>query len=182
MIIGKASSCGDVTWMKWMSRPSICVMNCGDRVQPRLEPPEVVLGAPVTHELLHRCELHALRPIRDGLPFGPPRRGEPLTEVLDRLLGDVDGEGSDGLVVLEADHLVVGLRRLGSLSHRSLPPAPRFAARCVLDPARSISAAPHRARCTPVTWGYDRRVTGAVHPVKRYRVRETTLAEVLEVR
>ena len=30
------------------------------RVQPRLEPPEVVLGAPVAHELLHRRELHAL--------------------------------------------------------------------------------------------------------------------------
>ena len=30
------------------------------RVQPRLEPPEVVLGGPVAHELLHRRELHAL--------------------------------------------------------------------------------------------------------------------------
>jgi hypothetical protein len=29
MISGKAFSCGDLTWMKWMSRPSISVMNWG---------------------------------------------------------------------------------------------------------------------------------------------------------
>jgi hypothetical protein len=29
MISGSAFSCGDLTWMKWMSRPSISVMNCG---------------------------------------------------------------------------------------------------------------------------------------------------------
>jgi hypothetical protein len=29
MINGNASSCGERTWMKWMSTPSISVMNCG---------------------------------------------------------------------------------------------------------------------------------------------------------
>ena len=29
MITGNAFSCGDLTWMKWMSSPSISVMNCG---------------------------------------------------------------------------------------------------------------------------------------------------------
>ena len=29
MISGSASSCGERTWMKWMSTPSISVMNCG---------------------------------------------------------------------------------------------------------------------------------------------------------
>ena len=29
MISGSASSCRDFTWMKWMSRPSISVVNCG---------------------------------------------------------------------------------------------------------------------------------------------------------
>jgi hypothetical protein len=29
MISGNAFSCGDLTWMKWMSRPSISVMNWG---------------------------------------------------------------------------------------------------------------------------------------------------------
>src|SRR3989442_5748662 len=44
------------------------------RVQPRLEPPKVVLAAPVAHELLNGRELHALCLVCDGLPFGPARR------------------------------------------------------------------------------------------------------------
>ena len=30
MISGNASSCSERTWMKWMSTPSISVMNCGN--------------------------------------------------------------------------------------------------------------------------------------------------------
>lgn len=29
MISGSAFSCGDLTWRKWISTPSISVMNCG---------------------------------------------------------------------------------------------------------------------------------------------------------
>jgi hypothetical protein len=29
MISGSASGCRDRTWMKWMSTPSITVLNCG---------------------------------------------------------------------------------------------------------------------------------------------------------
>jgi hypothetical protein len=29
MISGSAFSCGEVTWMKWRSTPSILVVNCG---------------------------------------------------------------------------------------------------------------------------------------------------------
>ena len=29
MISGNASGCGDCTWMKWMSTPSISVLYCG---------------------------------------------------------------------------------------------------------------------------------------------------------
>ena len=29
MISGNACSCRDLTWMKWMSSPSISVLNCG---------------------------------------------------------------------------------------------------------------------------------------------------------
>src|ERR1700674_5611848 len=65
------------------------------RVQPRLEPPEVVLGAPVGHELLHRRELHALCLVRDGLPFGPPRRRNAPAKVDERLLRNVDAERPD---------------------------------------------------------------------------------------
>jgi hypothetical protein len=30
MISGRAFSCCDLTWMKWMSIPSISVVNCGN--------------------------------------------------------------------------------------------------------------------------------------------------------
>ncbi len=30
MITGSAFSCGERTWMKWMSRPSISVTKCGN--------------------------------------------------------------------------------------------------------------------------------------------------------
>ena len=29
MINGRALECGDFTWMKWMSTPSISILNCG---------------------------------------------------------------------------------------------------------------------------------------------------------
>ena len=45
-----------------------------DGVQPGLEPPEVVVAAPVPDELLHRRQLHALRRVVDGLLLGPARR------------------------------------------------------------------------------------------------------------
>ena len=37
MISGSASSCGERTWMKWMSTPSISVDELRQRVQPRLD-------------------------------------------------------------------------------------------------------------------------------------------------
>jgi hypothetical protein len=41
-----------------------------ESVQPRLEPPEVVVVAPVPDELLHRRHWHPLRVIGDGLLLG----------------------------------------------------------------------------------------------------------------
>jgi hypothetical protein len=32
MISGSAFSCRDLTWMKWMSTPSISVLNCGSEL------------------------------------------------------------------------------------------------------------------------------------------------------
>ena len=29
MISGSASGCGNLTWIKWMSTPSISILNCG---------------------------------------------------------------------------------------------------------------------------------------------------------
>jgi hypothetical protein len=66
-------------------------------VQPRLEPPEVVVGGPIPRELLDRRQRHALRLIADGLLLGPARRMEPPAEVVDLCLGDLGPEGPDGL-------------------------------------------------------------------------------------
>jgi hypothetical protein len=48
-------------------------------VEPRLDPPEVLVGSPVARELLHGRQLHALRTIRDGLRFGQARGRDPAT-------------------------------------------------------------------------------------------------------
>jgi hypothetical protein len=65
------------------------------RVQLRLDPPEVVVGRPVAGELLHRRQLHALRPIGDQLPGGPARRGDAPPKVVQCLVRNVDPEGTD---------------------------------------------------------------------------------------
>src|SRR5260370_4697399 len=44
-------------------------------IQPRLQPPEFVVAAPVAREFLHRRHLHALRSISDGLLVWSDRRG-----------------------------------------------------------------------------------------------------------
>jgi hypothetical protein len=66
-----------------------------ERVEPHGEPPEVILGRPVTREFLNHREPHALRLIPDGLLLGPARRRNAPTEVVQRLLGNVDLEPAD---------------------------------------------------------------------------------------
>ena len=50
-------------------------------IELRLHLPPVVVRAPVANEFLELRELHALRPICDGLLFGPPRRQHALAKV-----------------------------------------------------------------------------------------------------
>ena len=52
MISGSAFSCSDWTWMKWMSTPSISVVNCGRAFSPPRDRAEVVVGLPVAGEHL----------------------------------------------------------------------------------------------------------------------------------
>ena len=72
------------------------------RVQPRLDPTEVVVGRPVARELLERRLLDALRSVRDELVGGPAHRRDAPTQVVDLLLWDLDveranvGRGRDG--------------------------------------------------------------------------------------
>src|SRR4051794_18310133 len=92
MISGSAFSCGERTWMKWMSTPSILRHELRECVQPRFDPPQVVVGDPVGRELLNRRRLHALRPIFDELFGGQARRRYALAKVLEGLIGNGDAE------------------------------------------------------------------------------------------
>jgi hypothetical protein len=65
------------------------------RVEPRLDPPEVVLGRPVPCERLQRRKLDPLRPIADELFARPPRGLDASAEVSNLLVGDLDLEGPD---------------------------------------------------------------------------------------
>jgi hypothetical protein len=64
-------------------------------VQSRLEPPEVVVGAPIARELLQRRQLHALRPIGDELLVRPARGRDARTQRLEFRLGDLARERPD---------------------------------------------------------------------------------------
>src|SRR5918996_1454585 len=65
------------------------------RVQPRLQSLEVVLGAPVAGEFLDRRQLDALRPIWDEFLARPARRGEALAQFVDLFLRNIDVEGAN---------------------------------------------------------------------------------------
>ena len=81
--------------MKWMSTPSISVVNCGSAFSLASTLRQVVVRRPVARELLHRRELHALRAIFDELLAGPARRGDAAAQVDEFLFRNLDGEGSD---------------------------------------------------------------------------------------
>ena len=66
-------------------------------IEFRLALAPVVLGLPVAREFLNRCELHALRLIRDDFPFGPPCRRDAAFQVSERLVRKVNAEGADGV-------------------------------------------------------------------------------------
>jgi hypothetical protein len=63
--------------------------------QPRIQPPEVVLGPPVARECLDRRKLHTLRKVVDGLLLGPARRRNASAEVVQLLLPYLEVEGPD---------------------------------------------------------------------------------------
>jgi hypothetical protein len=65
------------------------------RVEPRLDPTEVVVVRPVPGELLDRRQLHALRPILDELLAWPARGGDARTQVIEICLGGLDRERPD---------------------------------------------------------------------------------------
>ena len=64
-------------------------------VQLRLHFAPVVVCRPIAREFPHRRELHALRLIRDRLPFGPSRGGDAPAEFDEFRFRNIDGEGTD---------------------------------------------------------------------------------------
>src|SRR5215217_8136609 len=66
-----------------------------ERVQPRFEPPEVIVARPVARELLQRRQLDPLRPICDELLGGPAHCSDAPAQVVDLLLWNLDVEGFD---------------------------------------------------------------------------------------
>ena len=92
MISGNAFSCCDRTWMKWISTPSISVVNCGSALSFASALAPVVVGRPVARELLQRRQLHALRPVCDELLGGPARRLDAPAQVVELLFGNLDVE------------------------------------------------------------------------------------------
>src|SRR6516165_1236412 len=75
MISGSAPSCDDFTWMKWMSTPSISVLNIGSAFSSA-------------------SQLRALRPVVDQLLARPAHRSDAPPKVGDRLVGHVHPEGA----------------------------------------------------------------------------------------
>src|SRR5262249_39001202 len=66
-----------------------------ESVQPRLEPPEVVVGGPIPRDFPHGGQLHALRLVWNSLLLGPARGRYPRTQRLEFSLGDLDREWPD---------------------------------------------------------------------------------------
>ena len=81
------------------------------RVQPRLDAPEVVIRRPVARQLLNRRQLHALRPILNELLARPTRRRNASTEVVQGLVRNLNLEGMDVDGGLDgATHEAISLR------------------------------------------------------------------------
>ena len=66
-------------------------------IEPRFHLAPVVVTSPIAGEVLDRRELHALRRIGDGFAVGPFGGGDTPAKLGELLLGEADGEGTDGL-------------------------------------------------------------------------------------
>ena len=74
-------------------------------VEPGLSLAPVVVGTPITHQLLDFCELYALRPVIDRLPIGPSRGGDASAEIEELLVRNGDVEGPNRVAVTRRSKL-----------------------------------------------------------------------------
>jgi hypothetical protein len=68
-------------------------------IQLRFKAAPVVICPPIAREFAHRRELHPLRRIGYQFSRRPFRRGDPPTQVRERLIGRVEPERPDCVVV-----------------------------------------------------------------------------------
>ena len=69
----------------------------GEGVHPRLGRAPVIVVSPVFAEGLHPCERRALAPVVDRLALRPSRARQPLSQVLQRTVGEGERIWSDGV-------------------------------------------------------------------------------------
>ena len=62
------------------------------RVEPSFDFPPVVVGRPITRDILHRSELHTLGFVVDRLLVRPARRGDAAAKIAEFVFCDVDAE------------------------------------------------------------------------------------------
>ena len=136
MTSGNAFSCGDFTWMKWMSTPSISVVNCGSAFSLASTRAEVVLVRPVVRERPDRRELDALRPISDELLGGPTCCSDAASKVGQLVVRDVDWNGRISVVVAK----VVLIDNLPCSPNRTEGRAELFAEELRLLPGGEVAA------------------------------------------
>src|SRR3954469_11598698 len=104
---GSASSCGERTWTKWMSSPSISVMKLGT---------ELLMAAGVADRLLARGVGPAGDVGDDGGPVPAEQAADDLAQTARPVVGEVGQRGAN--VAAEADVLVLASapeRRTGVL-------------------------------------------------------------------
>ena len=116
------------------------------RVQPRLDPTEVVLVRPVARERLDRRQLHALRAVLDELLGGQARRRDAPAQVVDLFLRDLDLN----------DRISVGVAT--AVLMRSSP--------CVLTRSERVAVG-SSARRSPARSRRPSNLTGGVQSIRR---------------
>ena len=98
MINGNASGSSERAWMKWICWPSISVRKCGQRLNRSSCAAPVELRAPVLAEVLEVREVGAVAPTRARDLVGPAGASQPVAEVVEHRVGNVDSERSDVVV------------------------------------------------------------------------------------
>ena len=141
--------------MKWICWPSISVRKCGHRLNRVFLRAPVELGAPVLAQLLEVLEVGAVVPTRAGDLVGPACACQPVAEIVEHRVGNLDAERPD-LVVRHAERYCGGpggWRRRRRLRWAAVPTTRHLAGRLRPDRATRVDvtstppSTPRHRRC-----------------------------------